>query len=312
MDMNAIFMGTPEFAVESLEVLYKSEFDIKLVITQPDRRSGRGKKLQSPAVKLKAIELGLEVFQPESIKTADAVEKIKLIDPDIIIVVAFGQILTKAILDIPRLGCINVHASLLPKYRGAAPINYAIINGEEKTGVTTMYMDVGLDTGDMIISKSIDIGNDDAQQLTTRLSVLGGEVLDETLKLIVQDSAPREKQSEEKVSYAPVMSKSFGIIDWNRPSKDIVNLIKGTYPWPSAYTHYNGETLKILSAESSGRKSVFSPGTISDITKDGIYVSTLDEDIKITELQQSGKKRLMVSEFLKGNTVQRNVVLGNE
>lgn len=312
MNMNAIFMGTPEFAVESLEVLYRSEFDIKLVITQPDRRSGRGKKLQSPAVKLKAIELGLDIFQPESIKTAEAVEKIKQLDPDIIIVVAFGQILPKAILDIPRLGCINVHASLLPKYRGAAPINYAIIDGEDKTGVTTMYMDTGLDTGDMIISKSLDIRNDDAQQLTRRLSVLGGEVLEDTLKLILQNSAPREAQPEDKASYAPVMSKSFGIIDWKRSAKDILNLIRGTYPWPSAYTYYNGETLKILAAENSGNKSVFSPGTISDITKDGIYVSTLDEDIKITELQLSGKKRLMVSEFLKGNTVQRNAVLGDE
>lgn len=310
--MNAIFMGTPEFAVESLEALYKSDFDIKLVITQPDRRSGRGKKFQSPAVKLKALELGLEIFQPESIKTAEAIEKIKQIDPDIIIVVAFGQILPKAILDIPRFGCINVHASLLPKYRGAAPINYAIINGEDKAGVTTMYMDVGLDTGDMIISKSIDIEDDNAQQLTRRLAVLGGEVLDDTLRLILQGTAPREKQDDAEASYAPVMSKSFGIIDWNRSAKDILNLIKGTYPWPSAYTYYNGEALKILSAENSGIESLHPPGTIMDVTKDGIYVSTLDEDIKINELQLSGKKRLLVSEFLKGNTVKRNVVLGDE
>lgn len=312
MYMNAIFMGTPEFAVESLNVLDRSEFDVKLVITQPDRRSGRGKKLQSPAVKQRAIELGFEVFQPESIKTPEAVEKIQQIDPDVIIVVAFGQILPKAILDIPRLGCINVHASLLPKYRGAAPINYAIINGEDKTGVTTMYMDQGLDTGDMIISKSIDIEGDDAQQLTARLSLLGGEVLEETLKLIVQNSAPRTRQSDAEATYAPVMSKSFGIIDWNRSAADIENLIKGTYPWPSAYTFYNGETLKILSAQRSGNRSVYPPGTISDITKDGIYVATLDEDIKITEVQLSGKKRLMVSEFLKGNAVQRKAVLGNE
>ncbi len=312
MNMKAIFMGTPEFAISSLEALHESSFEISLVITQPDRKSGRGKKLHSPAVKVMAEKLGLELFQPENIKTESAVDKIREINPYIIVVVAFGQILPQVILDIPALGCINVHASLLPKYRGAAPINYSIINGEEKTGVTTMYMDRGLDTGDMIISKSIDIENDNAEQLTNRLAVVGGEVLKETLELILQNKAPREKQSEAEVSYAPVMSKSFGIIEWKRYSKDILNLISGTYPWPSAYTTYQGESWKILSAESSSNKSLFSPGTISEVTKDGIFVSTLDNDIKITELQLSGKKRLTVFDFLKGNTVQQKAVLGYE
>lgn len=311
--MKAIFMGTPQFALDSLEALYESEFDIKLVITQPDRPKGRGKKLQSPPVKEKAIELGLEIFQPENIKDEKAIEIIRAINPDIIVVVAFGQILPKEILEIPKYGCINVHASLLPKYRGAAPINFAIINGENKSGITTMFMDEGLDTGDMILKDEVEILETDTfMDLHDKLSLLGKKTLSQTLDLIIEGKAPREKQNANESSYAPIMKKSLGLIDWSKSAKEIINLVRGTYPWPSAFTYYNNQVMKILRAEYSEEASSAAPGTILNVGKDGIKVASGKGNVIIKEIQMPGKKQMAVSDYIKGNEIKELMVLGNE
>ncbi len=311
--MKAIFMGTPQFAIASLEALYESKFDIKLVITQPDRPKGRGKKLQSPPVKEKAIELNLDVFQPESIKDKNAIDIIRDINPDIIVVVAFGQILPKEVLEIPRFGCINVHASLLPMYRGAAPINFAIINGEKKSGITTMFMDEGLDTGDMILKDEVEILETDTfLDLHDKLSSLGKKTLSKTLSLIIEEKAPREKQNNEESSYAPIMKKSLGLIDWSKSSREIVNLVRGTYPWPSAFTYYNNLVMKVLRAEYDEEASLTAPGTILSVDNEGIKVAAGEGTVIIKEIQMPGKKQMMVSEYIKGNEIKEHMVLENE
>lgn len=311
--MKAVFMGTPEFAIPSLEALVDSVFDVELVVTQPDRPKGRGKKLQSPAVKLKALEYGIEVYQPERIKRQEAIDKIKSIKPDLIIVVAFGQILPKEILDLPKYGCINVHASLLPKYRGAAPINFSIINGEEKTGVTTMYMEEGLDTGDMLIKKeTLILNNDTASSLHDKLSELGRITLTETIDALINEKLNPLKQDDSLSSYAPIMTKDLGKINWNTSALDIANLIKGTDPWPSAYSYYDGNMIKVSAPCILDDQSEDLPGTIIAVSNQGIDIATKDKILRIMEIQISGKKRMMVSEFLKGNSIEIGKVLSDE
>ncbi|SHJ58161.1 methionyl-tRNA formyltransferase [Tepidibacter formicigenes] len=309
--MKAVFMGTPDFAVPSLKVLIEEGFDVVGVITQPDKPKGRGKKMAMPPVKEEALKHGIDVYQPKKVKDKEFVEFLKKLNPDIIVVVAFGQILSKEILSIPRYGCINVHASLLPKYRGAAPINWVIINGEKTTGITTMYMDEGLDTGDMILKGEIEIGDEEtAGQLHDRLCVLGGEVLRDTLKLIKEDKAPRQAQDDLLSCYAPIMDKSLGSIDWNKNAKDIFNLIRGTNPWPSSFTKYKNQTMKIWKSKVLNEKSKEKPGTILKVNQDGIYVSTKDNVLLIEEIQMPGKKRMYVKEYIKGNEIEEKVVLG--
>ncbi|MGB5823144.1 MAG: methionyl-tRNA formyltransferase, partial [Proteocatella sp.] len=248
--MKIIFMGTPEFAVYSLEVLKERGDEVALVISQEDKPKGRGKKLQPTPVKERALEYGYEVYQPKKVREKEAVEIIKNINPDLIVVTAFGQILTKEILDIPKYGCINVHASLLPKYRGAAPINFAIINGESQSGITTMYMGEGLDTGDMILSDSIKIEDEDtAGVLHDKLAKLSKKTLKETLDLIEKGRAPRSVQEHEKSTYAPMMNKELGHIDFSKEAQSIVNLVKGVDPWPSAYANLNGEVVILSSVK---------------------------------------------------------------
>lgn len=306
----AIFMGTPEFAVASLETLYESSFEIAMVITQPDRKKDRGKKMQSPPVKEKALEWGLEVYQPDSIKTEEAIEKIRATKPDVIIVTAYGQILPKAILQIPSMGCINVHASLLPRYRGAAPINYVLINGEKKTGITTMYMSGGLDTGDIILSDEIDISDEwNSQILHDELAALSKITLRRTLEALIEGRAPRIPQDESAASYAKMMKKSLGHIHWDQEGKTIRNLVRGTVPWPGAYSLYKGQIMKIFEVRPTDECSENLPGTIVRISKEGLYVSAKDRLVCIHEIQMSGKRKMSVSEYLKGNSIEVGEIL---
>lgn len=309
--MKIIFMGTPEFAVPCLQKIIDEGHEVLAVVTQPDKPKGRGKKLSMPPVKELALKHDIDVYQPIKAREESFVNKLKEINPDLIVVVAFGQILPKSILDIPKFGCVNVHASLLPKYRGAAPLNWVIINGEEKTGVTTMYMDVGLDTGDMILKSEIPLDDEiTAGELHDKMMIDGADVLKETIELIAQGKAPREKQNDDETCYSPIMDKSLGNINWSKPAKDIHNLIRGVNPWPSAYTTYGDQTMKIWKTKVLNKNSDKVPGTILKVDKDGLEVSTGQGVIQINEIQMSGKKRMIVSEYIKGNTISTDVVLG--
>lgn len=309
--MKIVFMGTPEFAVPCLQKIIDEGHEVLAVVTQPDKPKGRGKKLAMPPVKELALKYNIDVYQPVKAREDSFVEKLKEINPELIVVVAFGQILPKSILDIPKFGCVNVHASLLPKYRGAAPLNWVIINGEEKTGVTTMYMDVGLDTGDMILKSEIPLDDEiTAGELHDKMMVQGAEVLKDTIDLISKGEAPREKQNDEETCYSPIMDKSLGNIDWSKSATDIHNLIRGVNPWPSAYTTYDKQTMKIWKTKVLDKLSEKTPGTILSVDKNGIEVSTGDKVLQIYEIQMSGKKRMIVSEYIKGNDISTGIVLG--
>lgn len=309
--MKIVFMGTPDIAVPCLQKIIDEKYDILGVVTQPDKPKGRGKKLGMSPVKELAIENNIPVYQPIKARDEEFIDTMKSLNPDVIVVVAFGQILPKDILEIPKLGCINVHVSLLPKYRGAAPINWVIINGEEKTGVTTMYMDEGLDTGDMILKTEVNLDdNITAGELHDKMMNIGAETLKETLKLIGEGTAPREVQNHEEFSYAPIMDKSLGNIDFSKNAMEIHNLVRGVNPWPSAYTTYNGVTMKIWKTKVLDEESTKDAGTIIDVNKEGIKVSTKDKVLLIEEIQMPNKKRMLVGEYIKGNTIETGLVLG--
>ncbi|WP_092924325.1 methionyl-tRNA formyltransferase [Romboutsia hominis] len=309
--MRIVFMGTPEIALGCLQKIIDEKHEVIGVITQPDKPQNRGKKLGMPPVKELALKYDIPVYQPLKARDEAFVNVLKELNPDVIVVVAYGQILPKSILDIPKFGCINVHVSLLPKYRGAAPINWVIINGEEKTGVTTMYMDEGLDTGDMILQKEFALDNEiTAGELHDKMMVVGAETLKETLDLIEKGCAPRTKQNHDEFSYAPMMDKSLGNIDFNKSAKDIHNLVRGVNPWPSAYTTYDGKTMKVWKTKVLNEESQKAPGTILSVDKDGIKVSTLDKVILLEEIQMPGKKRVLVSEYIKGNSIDTSKILG--
>lgn len=308
--MKIVFMGTPEFAVPSLIELNNSGLDIELVITQIDKRKGRGKKLQFTSVKEKALELDLEVFQPVDVNSSETMDKLKSINPDLIVVVAYGQILSKEILELPKYGCINVHASLLPKYRGAAPINWAIINGEVETGVTIMDMEEGLDTGDMIIWSSIPIeDNDDYISIHDKLSILGGKILIEGINQIVEGVSKKTPQDDSLSNYAKMIFKSTGKIDWNKTGKEIKNLVRGLKPWPSAYTNYNEETIKIHKVSLEERSKYGEVGQIIKVSDNGIYVNSIDQIVVIEELQFPNKKKMSVKDYLAGNSIEEGTIL---
>lgn len=309
--LNILFMGTPDFAVKSLDILIKNKYNIGAVITQPDRPKGRGKKLQPPPVKLRALEEGINVFQPERVKSIEAIEFLKDLNPDIIIVVAYGQILSKEVLELPDLGCINVHASLLPKYRGAAPINWCIIKGEKESGVTTMYMDEGLDTGDILLQESIGIGpHESAGQLHDRLAVIGAELLIKTLKDLNRNSLNRKTQEHSAATYAPPLDKDAGRINWNRDAQEIYNLIRGTDPWPGCYTLYRRRRMKIWAAKVLGDGNRGAPGEILEIEKEGLVVQTGGGKLLIKEIQMPSSRRMSVEEYLRGNPINIYSVLG--
>lgn len=305
--MKIVFMGTPDFAVASLEEIIKRGYDINLVITQKDKKRGRGKKMQFTPVKEKALEFGLEVYQPDDVNSLESLEKLRSINPDIIIVVAYGQILREDILSLPKYGCLNVHASILPKYRGAAPINWAIINGEDISGNSIMKMDKGLDTGDVLNRSEIDIDDQmNAGQLHDILMIDGAKLLIDTLENIENLSA--KKQDDENSSYAPMMDKSLGRIDWKKPNIDIYNLIRGTQPWPGSYFFYYGENVKVKKAELSNRQTSSEPGSIIEIDDNGILVQTGEGCISLKEIQFPGKKSMKVEEYLRGNEIEKIIL----
>lgn len=312
--MRIVFMGTPQFAVPCLKMLVSKKYNVVAVFTQPDRPKGRGNKILQTAIKKEAQKHNIEVFQPNKLNDGKSLKTLKEIQPDLIIVVAYGQILSESTLEVPVLGCINVHASLLPKYRGAAPINWAIINGETATGITTIYMDEGLDTGDMILKDSLNINdNMTAGELHDELSVLGAETLIKTIRLVEKAQIQRVKQNHDESTYAPMMDKELGEIDWSKSSKKIHNLVRGTNPWPSAYTVYKKSVMKVKKtrAETADEyDKLYLPGQIVRVSKDAIYVATGAGLIVIEELQFSGSKHLSTSAFLLGNKIDTGVILG--
>jgi len=304
-------MGTPEFAVPTLEKLIQKEsINIPLVVTQPDRKSGRGRKIKKSPVKKTAEKNNIDLFQPENINEFRSIEIIKKMEVDYIVVVAYGQILSKEILEHPDKGCINVHASVLPKYRGAAPINWAIINGEKDTGVTTMLMEEGLDTGDILKINKINISSDmNAGELHDALKDIGGELLIKTIEEIESNEISPEKQDESKVSYAPILNKKTGFIKWAKTSLEIHNLIRGLYPWPGAYTYYKDEKLKIIKSEVKNKNINSSIGEIVEVSNEGIEVQTGEGILIIKELQMPGKRKMSVKDYLLGNSIETNIIL---
>ena len=299
--MRIIFMGTPDFSVGTLEALVEAGHEVCLVVSQPDKPKGRGGKMQYTPVKEKALELGLDVYQPQRVKETEFIEKLKEMNPDAIVVIAFGQILPKAILDMPKYGCINVHASLLPKYRGAAPIQWSVIDGEKETGVTTMYMNEGLDTGDIIDKVVVPIDKKETGgSLFDKLAIEGGKLILKTLIELENGTAVRTPQDDSKSNYAGMINKQLGKIDFNKSANEIERLIRGLNPWPSAYTKMDGKTLKIWDADVDDSENDSAPGTITEVGKDFIRVATGKGSLKILELQLEGKKRMKTRDFLNG------------
>jgi len=299
-------MGTPEFAVPTLERIVKEGYNVVYVVTQPDKPRGRGNKISYSPVKEKALEFNIPVLQPPKIRNDNEfIDKLKSNNIDLIIVVAFGQILTKEILDIPKYGCINVHASLLPKLRGAAPINWAIINGYKETGITTMLMDMGLDTGDMLYKVSTNIGDDEtAGELHDRLKILGADAMVETLHMLKDGKLKRYPQDDSQSSYAPMLDKETGKIVWSNSSLYIKNLVRGTNPWPVSYSVLEGIKLKIWSVEIENLpKSHQKPGEVWKVDKEGIHVYTGDGSIIIKEIQGESGKRVSGFSYTLGHPI---------
>lgn len=307
--MKILFMGTPGFAVPCLESLIKAGHNICGVFTQPDKPKGRGHKLTAPPVKEVAIKNNIEVFQPDKIRNAETLSIIEDLEPEIIVVVAYGKILPKEIIDYPKYGCVNVHASLLPKYRGAAPIQWSIINGEKTTGVTTMYMNEGLDTGDMLLKSSTIINDDETSgDLHDRLSFIGADLILKTLNEISKGTIKRKKQNDDEASYSPMLDKSLCNIDWNKAAINIHNLVRGLNPWPTASTILNGNILKIHKTKVSNIKGG-SPGEIISLNPFVVSCSG-DTSLEILELQLLGKKRMSSEEFLRGHKIKIYEKLG--
>lgn len=299
-------MGTPEFAAYSLRAVGESGHEIAAVFTQPDKPKSRGMQISASPVKKLAEGMGLPVYQPKTLRDGEAERIIRKKNPDIIVVVAYGKILPESILDIPPRGCVNVHASLLPKYRGAAPIQWAVLNGDSETGVTIMYMASELDAGDIISQKRIPIGpNETSDELFERLMVLGAELLADTLGDIESGKATRTPQEESLVTYAPTLSKDMAPIDWNKPAADIKNQVRGLIPWPVATAEIAGRSLKIFDVDAVPGVSGYDPGSIisSDKGGGGLLVACGDGAVLIKELQASGKKRMKASDYLRGNPI---------
>jgi methionyl-tRNA formyltransferase len=318
--MKVIFMGTPDFAVPVIDAIDRAGHDIILVVTQPDRPKGRKKELVPSPVKEWALSHGKTIFQPEKIKRPEAVEELKKYQADVAVVAAYGQILSKEILELPRLGCINVHASLLPKYRGAAPIQWSILNGDKITGITTMQMGVGLDDGDILLQKEVSILPDETGgMLFDKLSLIGGELITETLDEAEKGELHPVKQDENLATHVGMIKKEYGNIDFSWGAEKIVNHIRGLNPWPSAYTIYNGNMLKIwkgvaISTADAGIEidKTAVTGTISKVTRDELLVKTGSGYLSVKELQAAGKKKMEISEFLRGHDVKVGEVFSRE
>ena len=311
--MKVVFMGTPDFAEKSLRSLVEAKYDVIGVVTNPDKPKGRGMKMVASPVKQYALEKGLKIYQPEKVrKNTEFIEEIKGLSPDVICVVAYGKILPKEILEIPKLGCINVHGSLLPKYRGAAPIQWAVLNGDKTTGVTTMYMDEGMDTGDMILKQEVEIGEDETTgELWDKLAKIGGELLVKTLKEIEKGTAPRQKQGEE-FTLAPMLSKDMAKIEWNKKTaQEIKNLVRGLNPIMGAYTFLNGKKIKFWKVDLAKEDEIIAENLgflgngavlLAD-SKDGLYIKAKEGIIKVLEIQGENAKRMLIQDYLRGNPI---------
>lgn len=309
--MNIMFMGTPDFAIPSLEALYNAGHNIVCVVTQPDKPKGRGHKMAHPPVYECAMNHGTPIFQPENLKKENFEQILLDANPDLIAVVAFGKILPEYVLNYPKYGCINVHGSLLPKYRGAAPMQWCLINGETKTGVTTMYMDKGLDTGDMLLKAEIELSEEDNYETVhDKLNVLGANLLVETVEKLSKGEIVREKQDDALSCYSPMIDKTNSKIDWNKNAKDIKNLIRGLYPFPRAYTMYCDKLLKIEKAKDIILCSNEKCGTITEVNKKSFVVKCGgDTALEVTQIQMEGKKSMPVESFLLGNSIDKGIIL---
>jgi methionyl-tRNA formyltransferase len=305
-------MGTPTFAVPSLLTLIEEGYNIVSVITQPDRPVGRKKVLTPPPVKEASLKHDLPVYQPEKIRLPEGIEYVQSLEPDLIVTAAFGQILPNEILAIPKYGCINVHASLLPKYRGGAPIHQAVINGEKETGVTLMYMVEALDAGDMINSKSIPITNEDhVGSLFEKLSYVGADLVKETLPALIQGKITPIPQDESQATYAPNIKREQEEIDWTRSAVEIRNQIRGMHPWPVAFTYWQEQPFKIWWAEiEEDTEKATIPGQVVEGNEDGIVVATGAGSLRLTDIQPSGKKRMLASDFVRGRQMNEGEILG--
>lgn len=309
--MRVVFMGTPDFAVPALQALADSRHEVTLAVTQPDKPKGRSGKLSMSAVKSCAVSLGIPVFQPAKVKNEEAVERIRREHPDVIVVAAYGQILSEELLNIPGYGCLNIHGSLLPKYRGAAPVQWAVINGEEKSGLTIMQMDKGLDTGDILLQEETALQSEEtAGSLYDRLSAMGGPLILKALDLLEEGTLTRRPQPAEGSSYAKMLKKEDGLIDFGKPAAGICRLVRGLNPWPSAYTYYEGKMLKIWSASAKASPRGAAPGTVTAVTKDEIRIACGDGELILHEIQLEGKKRMQVHDFLLGTHVREGEMLG--
>lgn len=298
-------MGTPDFSVGVLEEIIRAGHEVVLAVTQPDKPKGRGNAMQFPPVKECALSHGIEVFQPKKIREDANVEYLKKFDADIFIVVAFGQILTKNILDMPKYGCVNVHASLLPKYRGAAPIQWAVINGDAITGVTTMRMDTGIDTGDMIAKREVRIAEDETGgSLFDKLAEVGAKLCVETMDMLEKGTAQFNPQNNEASTHTSKITKELGNIDWKKPAVEIERLIRGLNPWPSAYTHLDDKAFKIWKAKVVDEANDYEPGCIVKAEKNELIVQTGDGQLALLEVQLAGKKRMDAGAFMRGYTVE--------
>lgn len=313
--MKIVFMGTPDFAAGALEAILEAGHEVTCVVTQPDKPKGRGKEMQHTPVKQCAMRWRLPVFQPVKIKMPEAVAKLREYEADIFVVVAFGQILSQEILDMPRLGCVNIHASLLPKYRGAAPIQWAILNGEEETGVTIIQMDAGVDTGGMFTKKAVKIEHTDTgETLHDKLCAVGARLIVETLPQIEQGTVSAAAQDDTQSSYAKMLNKSMGCIDWSRPAAVIERQIRALNPWPSAYSIYRGKTIKIWEAEIQPAETMPEgepkPGVVTAVEKDTVKIMTGNGLLCLGSIQLEGRKRMSVKEFLLGYQVIPGEKLG--
>ena len=306
-----IFMGTPEFALPSLEALLAAGAPVLLVVTQPDRPKGRGRKVVAPPVKLLARAKGLPVYQPEKVKSSEAVERIAALAPACIVVAAYGQLLSAEILKMAPMGAINVHSSLLPKYRGPAPIHWALIRGEVETGVTTMLMDTGMDTGDILLQRKVVIQpGDTAGSLQNKLADEGAKLLVETLALLKKGTLKPKAQDDSRATYAPMLAKEDGRVDWQQGSKQICSRIRGLDPWPGGFTKWQGRRLRLFGCRALPTSSAAEPGTVIAVGEDGLEVAAGEGAVFIETLQLEGRRPLSVVDFLRGNSIQVKDKLG--
>lgn len=302
--MRVVYMGTPDFAVQPLKKICEAGHEVVGVYTQPDRQKGRGKKFLPSDVKVAAEELGLSVYQPEKLREESVVEELRNLNPDIIVVAAYGQILSEDVLNIPKYGCINIHASLLPKYRGASPIEASIINGDEKTGITIMYMAKGLDTGDIIDQADMEIGLHNTETLTEALSKIGADLVVKVMADIEAGTATRTAQNDEDSCYCGKLDKSMGIVDWNKSAAEIERLVRGLYPWPCVSMTLDGKNLKLIASEVVEVQDDTVPvGSVCEVTKKYFVIKCADKGLKIKKLQPEGKKPMDTVAFLNGYKV---------